>query len=217
MKTMINPHISSQQGVGLIEVLVSLLLLAIAILGFSAMQLRAVEATDESMVRNRALTVMRGGAEMMRANPPEYKEKFQETLNDLYPKFASDDIEKAYKQTYKTCLNTVCSPENLAIRDARSLAYTAQQSDVKIRMEICPGTETELKVSVEVPDPNSASATTTKPITINNERRCFVTSWGDTEPVVEGGAVAVPTGKLPCLKSDGKYKNGASCFVMETY
>ncbi len=82
MKIIISPKISSQQGVGLIEVLVSLLLLAVAILGFSAMQLHAVQATDESTSRNRALTEMRAGAEMMRANPPEYKEAFAKTLND---------------------------------------------------------------------------------------------------------------------------------------
>ena len=58
----------SQRGVGLVEVLVALLLLAVAVLGFSAMQMTAVKATDESLMRTRALTIMRGGAEAMRAN-----------------------------------------------------------------------------------------------------------------------------------------------------
>ena len=51
----------SQQGIGLIEVMVALMLLAIAVLGFSAMQMTAVKATDESLMRTRALTVIRGG------------------------------------------------------------------------------------------------------------------------------------------------------------
>ena len=37
---------SIQRGVGLVEVMVALLLLAVAVLGFSAMQLSAVKATD---------------------------------------------------------------------------------------------------------------------------------------------------------------------------
>ncbi|MGI9340908.1 MAG: prepilin-type N-terminal cleavage/methylation domain-containing protein, partial [Psychrobacter sp.] len=35
-----------QRGVGLVEVLVAVLLLSVAVLGFSALQLQAVSATD---------------------------------------------------------------------------------------------------------------------------------------------------------------------------
>ena len=52
-------NINNQYGVGLVEVLVALLLLAVAVLGFSAMQMTAVKATDESLMRTRALTIMR--------------------------------------------------------------------------------------------------------------------------------------------------------------
>jgi len=38
---------SQQRGVGLVEVLVALLLLAVAVLGFTAMQMSAIKATDE--------------------------------------------------------------------------------------------------------------------------------------------------------------------------
>lgn len=44
----------SQQGIGLIEVLVALLLLAVAVLGFSAMQITAIKATDETILRSQA-------------------------------------------------------------------------------------------------------------------------------------------------------------------
>lgn len=63
---------SNQNGVGLIEVLVAVLLLSIAILGFSALQIRAVSATDESLVRTKSLTVVRNLAEVMRAYPESY-------------------------------------------------------------------------------------------------------------------------------------------------
>ncbi len=218
MKTMINPHISSQQGVGLIEVLVSLLLLAVAILGFSAMQLRAMEATDESMIRNRALTIMRGGGEMMRSNPPIYKQSFHQTLNLLYRQNIKDStyIERAHKATEKKCLNKICNPNQLANKDADYLAYTAQQSDVKIRMEKCPGTDTLVRVTVDVPDKDDPSKTKPQNIDIKNVRRCLIASWGDTEPVIAGHP-SLPSGKLPCLTKKNKYQNGATCFVMETY
>ena len=45
---------SQQKGVGLIEVLVAVLLLSVAVLGFSALQMRAISATDESLIRTQA-------------------------------------------------------------------------------------------------------------------------------------------------------------------
>ena len=46
--------VDTQAGVGLIEVMVALLLLAVAVLGFSAMQMSAIKATDESLMRTRS-------------------------------------------------------------------------------------------------------------------------------------------------------------------
>ena len=60
--------LSSQQGVGLIEVMVALLLLAVAVLGFSALQMNALNATDESLVRSRAMSVSKKLSENMRFN-----------------------------------------------------------------------------------------------------------------------------------------------------
>ena len=61
-----------QQGVGLVEVLVAVLLLSVAVLGFSALQVRAISATDESLVRTKSLTIVRNLAEVMRAYPEAY-------------------------------------------------------------------------------------------------------------------------------------------------
>ena len=44
----------NQLGVGLVEVLVALVLLAIGVLGFTALQLRAVDATGEALTRSQA-------------------------------------------------------------------------------------------------------------------------------------------------------------------
>ena len=58
-----------QQGVGLVEVLVALVLLAISVLGFAALQLRAVDSSLEANKQVIALTIARDLAEKMRANP----------------------------------------------------------------------------------------------------------------------------------------------------
>ena len=61
-------EVKYQKGVGLLDILVALLLLAIAVLGFVALQLRAVEATAEGANRIQAMNIARDLAEKMRIN-----------------------------------------------------------------------------------------------------------------------------------------------------
>lgn len=60
--------VKQQQGVGLVEVLVALLLLAIGVLGFSALQLRAVEAASEATNQVQAINIARDLSERIRVN-----------------------------------------------------------------------------------------------------------------------------------------------------
>ncbi|HEY4713949.1 MAG TPA: prepilin-type N-terminal cleavage/methylation domain-containing protein, partial [Aquirhabdus sp.] len=46
------PNRTSQRGVGMVEVLVAMVLLAIGVLGYAALQVRAVEATGEALNRS---------------------------------------------------------------------------------------------------------------------------------------------------------------------
>jgi type IV pilus assembly protein PilV len=57
-----------QQGVTLIEVLVSMFLLGIAVIGFVALQVRAMSATGESLYRSQAMSIAQDLSERMRAN-----------------------------------------------------------------------------------------------------------------------------------------------------
>lgn len=73
--------ISSQKGVGLMEVLVAMLVLAIAVLGYAALQIRATAATAEAMKRSDALILLNGLAEKIRINPTGmYKEAIPTNL-----------------------------------------------------------------------------------------------------------------------------------------
>lgn len=124
--------INHQKGVGLIEVLVALLILAVAILGFSAMQMSAVRTTDESIMRSRAMTVMRSGAEVMRSNP-EAIIPFRTKLNDLQGTTTKTNVSAK-------CITSACNPEALAHRDAEALHNYALDNEVRLNLLQCPGT-----------------------------------------------------------------------------
>ncbi len=186
-------QLSSQRGIGLVEVLVALLLLAVAVLGFTAMQMAAVKATDESLMRTRALTVMRGGAEAMRANPDGVSD-FKAALNG-----SSDAVSIGGKSISKdSCVqntatapatNASCTIEQLATRDGLLLKSYAIDNDMLIGLAAdgCPGTSG------------------------NQERQCFVASWGNTTVALDDDA------DNACAYANGTYKNGAECFIMESY
>ena len=59
---------SYQQGVGLVEVLVALVLLAIAVLGFTALQMRAIVATHEAGRNIQAMNIAQDLSERIRVN-----------------------------------------------------------------------------------------------------------------------------------------------------
>ena len=60
---------NKQNDIGLVEVVVALLLLAVAVLGFSALNMVSVKATDDSVLIASANMVMRGLSEDLRLNP----------------------------------------------------------------------------------------------------------------------------------------------------
>ena len=224
----------SQQGVGLIEVLVALMLLAIAVLGFTAMQMTAVKATDESLMRTRALTVMRGAAEMMRANAegiPAFKTAINTatvtidattgeknvnpiTNNDTKNLPALDE-ETGTDQaiTKDSCMTggtpVSCTIKQLAVKDALTVKQYATDNELSVGMATCPNTRTTV---------TNADNTTTTTTSAGQDRQCLIASWGDTDPIFLDTAVATDTTKdKPCADEDGIYSNGVQCFIMEAY
>ena len=65
---MLRMRYSNQQGVTLVEVLVSMFLLGIAVIGFVALQVRALSVTSESSYRSQAMSIAQDLSERMRAN-----------------------------------------------------------------------------------------------------------------------------------------------------
>ncbi|WP_268992954.1 type IV pilus modification protein PilV [Psychrobacter sp. I-STPA10] len=123
-----------QQGLGLVEVMVSLLLLAIAVLGFAALQMRAVSATDEGLVRSRAASIVASLSEAMRDN--------MDHLDEMKSVFDSSSASVV------NCLDndTVCNPETMAKYAAKEVKNRATAEDFKVNMVICPGTASAQKL-----------------------------------------------------------------------
>lgn len=120
-------QVHSQQGVGLVEVLVAVLLLSVAVLGFSALQLQAIKATEESLVRTQALSVVRGLAENMRANPLQLKE-YEDTIN---AQTLPADVNCG-------TLEANCTADKIAIKEANAAVKKLKEYDIKINMATCP-------------------------------------------------------------------------------
>lgn len=121
---------NNQKGIGLVEVMVALLLLAVAVLGFSALQMTAVKATDESLMRTRALTIMRSGAEVMRAHPQAINE-FANVLNSSEAPTAAD---------LDSCLSAIsCTTAQLSRKDAAILKQFASNQNIRLALRECPG------------------------------------------------------------------------------
>lgn len=122
-------NISRQKGVGLMEVLVAMLILAIGILGYAALQVKATAATEESMKRSDALILLNGLAEKIRLNPTgNYKAAIPTALPNCSSGCNADSQAlydlKQYNDVAATkgitlgiinCLNTSTSQERLCL------------------------------------------------------------------------------------------------------
>lgn len=146
-----------QLGVGLLEVLIALLLLAVAVLGFSAMQMRAVKATDETLFRSDALVAIRNISEDMRLYPTiEQRQKYQDYVALLNQQDPLDPLKSALTN----CNTTACTSEQQMQFNAFQSVALARDNGIFINAMTCPGTE---------------QATSLK-------KMCLVAAWGNTKP-----------------------------------
>lgn len=140
----------NQKGVGLVEVLVALLLLAVGVLGYTILQLRAVDASSEALMRSQGMLIARTLAENMRANP---------AAQTNYPAAVRGytNITAAPTAPTPSCSNNLCTPAQMARFDAFMAARSAFEIGMNVTMSACPGV---------------GSA----PI----QRQCLFVAWGNT-------------------------------------
>lgn len=179
--------IKHQQGVGLVEVLVALILLSIGVLGFSILQVRAMDASLDASKRIQAMNLARDLSERMRANKSGLSKSIVDEDNENKK---IDAYSKALKGKYNIASHTPscmgdnkCSSQDFAEEDAHQILYRAYTSGMKIALNQCPGA-------------------------MNSERYCVYVAWGETLPT--------DSGNNSCT-SGGSISSESKCIVLEAY
>ncbi|SDB99804.1 type IV pilus modification protein PilV [Acinetobacter boissieri] len=116
-----------QKGVGMIEVLVALLILSVAVLGFVGLQLRAAEAGREASNRILAMNVARDLAEKIRINSTQ--------ISTYTMQMGSEESQKS---SSTNCFDTYCTAAQKAAFDVNQSYLNALALGMSINMQTCP-------------------------------------------------------------------------------
>lgn len=111
-----------QNGVGLMEVIVAMLLLGVAVLGFALLQYRSLNMGEQALRRIEAVNIARNLSERMYFNRAV-----------TYKGIASTDTAK--------CLNTYCSADDFAKKDIADVGEIAKAKNMTIAVLSCPDTK----------------------------------------------------------------------------
>lgn len=190
----------TQAGVGLIEVMVALLLLAVAVLGYSALQGQAIKATNESFERSQSLVMMRNIAEKIHANPFAI-ETYETQINDM------DSITAPTTQCGLDggAVTTLCTPVQLAEAESYKIKVDLQNYDFQIQMHPCPST----------------GGNGTDPTTNIMYSYCLISAWGDTTATIgsddETNCLTAQVAATEDIagQAGGNYYPAATCMMME--
>jgi len=118
--------VNKQKGVGLVEVLVALLLLGIAVIGFAALQVRAVSSTHDALYRTQGMAVAQEMVERIRSNPQQ---------------MATYRAGLSGSATTTSCISAACTAAAMAQFDivaVRNLAATSLPNG-QLGLVTCPG------------------------------------------------------------------------------
>lgn len=142
-----------QRGVGMVEVMVSLLILAIAVLGFVALQVRAIQASQDALIKTQAMHFMQSISESIRANNLG-KAQYATSLNTYL-------LATTKPTATKNCSNVPCTANEFATYEVYDIAGQARGFGIQMGMATCPGIAT------------STAA--------NLRRLCIFSAWEDTK------------------------------------
>lgn len=115
--------LDNQKGVGLLEVMVALMLLGIAVLGFVAMQLRANNVSIEADNNMHAVELARDLHERMRIN--------REGINTYNGSYTGGTVAT-------DCRSADCTPADLAVYDFEQVKKNAETLGMSLAIHECP-------------------------------------------------------------------------------
>lgn len=190
---------SEQRGVGLIEVMVALLLLTVAVLGYTALQGQAIKSTNEAYERSQSLVMMRNIAEKIHANPSAIA-TYESEINNM------DSIAAPTNQCglNSATVTTLCTAVELAVVESYKIKMNLQNYDFQVQMHPCPNT----------------GGTGTDAATNIMFSYCLISAWGDTTPTIGNDE------DVDCLtervadgdnieEAGGNYHSKSTCMMME--
>ena len=192
-------HLNSQSGIGLVEVMVALLLLMIAVLGYSALQGQAIKVTNESLERSQSLVMMRTIAEKIHANPSAIA-TYESSLNASGTPTAPSKL----CGLDGVAVTALCKPAELATAESFKIKTELQNYDFQIQMHPCPNTG---GTGTNVADNIMYSY-------------CLISAWGDTQPTIgvdkniDCLTKRVVSGEV-VEEAGGSYHPKATCMMME--
>jgi type IV pilus assembly protein PilV len=180
--------------------MVALLLLTVAVLGYAALQGKAIQATNESFERSQSLVMMRNIAEKIHANPAAITD-YATGLNEPY----SSSSVPSKKCGLDGIVADLCDPKELAEAESYSLKVELQNYDFQIQMHPCPNT----------------GGTGTDAATNIMYSYCLISAWDDTTPTIGNND------EIDCLteradategstaQAGGNYHTKSTCMMME--
>ncbi|WP_173911734.1 type IV pilus modification protein PilV [Acinetobacter sp. Marseille-Q1618] len=204
--------LKKEKGTGMIEVLVALLLLAIGVLGFTVLQLRAVDATNEALNRVQAMNIARDFAERIRINPYaltvlKTDNTAIQTNTDISAYLSAINNNKDSEDLYvwSSCYqDSSCNSSQLATQDVQQVVYRAFLQGMKVNLIPCKSSSTSTEK-----DADGVEQTTTTESNIANQRMCIYVAWDKTIP--NDG-----TEENSCAQY-GIYKDNSKCVILEAY
>lgn len=120
--------LKQQSGIGLIEVIVALVVLAIGVLGYVGMQTLAIKNSDDALSRTKAISLLAEAAGRIRNNSIATTDMATYRTN-----FTSTSIPAV------TSCDTGCSSADIAKNDVNYIRNEAVKSDILVSMVACPG------------------------------------------------------------------------------
>lgn len=204
--------LKKEKGAGMIEVLVALLLLAIGVLGFTALQLRAVEATNEALNRVQAMNIARDFAERIRINPYaltvlKANNTAIENNSDIsaYVSAINDNKDSEDAYTWASCYQTnSCTSSQLATQDVQQVVNKAFSQGMKVNLIPCKSSTMTTGTNDD-----GVKETTVSSSDIANQRMCIYVAWSKTTPDDSAD-------ENSCAQY-GIYKDNSKCIILEAY
>lgn len=233
-----------EQGIGLVEVLVAVLLLSVAVLGFSALQMRAISATDESLVRTKSLTVVRNLAEIMRAYPEAYIKDssappFESILSTEFSELTKSDRAKV-TPTIQAVINSPAT-DTVVISHVKTNANGTKSTisktvSIVATGENCLSTTTDTVAGKIVPKQSctinelaARDALMIKKMAADESITVSIaTCPGSAANAIQSQmciitawngtkALLDDTDTEACAKANGTYNTGSNCLISEAY